>query len=226
MNLLCAVGACGPAPRGWTATARIGRQAPVAQLDRASVYGTEGQRFESSRARYEEGLEPQGFGPFLVLGRELGARSGNGRGQLSGATATAASRTQCRGSSTAHSAALRPRSVPQPTSPCARQPRPTSGRAIAMSPPYDWSAPPRASGRVGECDHRTDFVRDALVADRRAQLEAGGVGYLPMQCRAMRHRSYLPWFTASSEFSRGSCGPLIPRWVERPDLCLFVPAVS
>src|SRR3954453_2985436 len=27
--------------------------APVAQLDRASVYGTEGQRFESSRARHE-----------------------------------------------------------------------------------------------------------------------------------------------------------------------------
>src|SRR3954453_7116428 len=27
--------------------------APVAQLDRASVYGTEGQRFESSRARYK-----------------------------------------------------------------------------------------------------------------------------------------------------------------------------
>src|SRR4051794_4438534 len=27
------------------------RRAPVAQLDRASVYGTEGQRFESSRAR-------------------------------------------------------------------------------------------------------------------------------------------------------------------------------
>src|SRR6201999_2750354 len=27
------------------------RTAPVAQLDRASVYGTEGQRFESSRAR-------------------------------------------------------------------------------------------------------------------------------------------------------------------------------
>src|SRR3954454_8966718 len=27
--------------------------APVAQLDRASVYGTEGQRFESSRARFE-----------------------------------------------------------------------------------------------------------------------------------------------------------------------------
>src|SRR5436189_227003 len=29
----------------------INRSAPVAQLDRASVYGTEGQRFESSRAR-------------------------------------------------------------------------------------------------------------------------------------------------------------------------------
>src|SRR4051794_5953829 len=27
--------------------------APVAQLDRASVYGTEGQRFESSRARFK-----------------------------------------------------------------------------------------------------------------------------------------------------------------------------
>src|SRR3954454_3430173 len=33
--------------------------APVAQLDRASVYGTEGQRFESSRARSSNGvLEP------------------------------------------------------------------------------------------------------------------------------------------------------------------------
>src|SRR5918997_5183398 len=29
----------------------LSRSAPVAQLDRASVYGTEGQRFESSRAR-------------------------------------------------------------------------------------------------------------------------------------------------------------------------------
>src|ERR671926_369484 len=28
--------------------------APVAQLDRASVYGTEGQRFESSRARWKD----------------------------------------------------------------------------------------------------------------------------------------------------------------------------
>ena len=33
------------------ADARLVRLAPVAQLDRASVYGTEGQRFESSRAR-------------------------------------------------------------------------------------------------------------------------------------------------------------------------------
>src|SRR3954464_13020196 len=30
--------------------------APVAQLDRASVYGTEGQRFESSRARFVAGF--------------------------------------------------------------------------------------------------------------------------------------------------------------------------
>src|SRR5687768_5361478 len=35
---------------GYTARPQF---APVAQLDRASVYGTEGQRFESSRARYE-----------------------------------------------------------------------------------------------------------------------------------------------------------------------------
>src|SRR5215213_5097499 len=32
--------------------------APVAQLDRASVYGTEGQRFESSRARLDTGISP------------------------------------------------------------------------------------------------------------------------------------------------------------------------
>ena|SRR6266480_5392611 len=32
-------------------------RAPVAQLDRASVYGTEGQRFESSRARCEAALQ-------------------------------------------------------------------------------------------------------------------------------------------------------------------------
>src|SRR3954447_17206718 len=46
--------------RSWRSTARSHRPtaarmtrqgAPVAQLDRASVYGTEGQRFESFRAR-------------------------------------------------------------------------------------------------------------------------------------------------------------------------------
>src|SRR5215213_10947849 len=36
-----------------TATLLARFAAPVAQLDRASVYGTEGQRFESSRARRE-----------------------------------------------------------------------------------------------------------------------------------------------------------------------------
>ena len=42
------------------------RPAPVAQLDRASVYGTEGQRFESSRARYETSAA-RGFLPFWRL---------------------------------------------------------------------------------------------------------------------------------------------------------------
>src|SRR4051812_50124476 len=36
---------------GGVGAATLLRRAPVAQLDRASVYGTEGQRFESSRAR-------------------------------------------------------------------------------------------------------------------------------------------------------------------------------
>src|SRR5204863_5298155 len=40
-----------------------GAPAPVAQLDRASVYGTEGQRFESSRARVES---PATAGAFLL----------------------------------------------------------------------------------------------------------------------------------------------------------------
>src|SRR3954463_547054 len=39
--------------------------APVAQLDRASVYGTEGQRFESSRARLEA---PANAGVFAFSG--------------------------------------------------------------------------------------------------------------------------------------------------------------
>ena len=33
-------------------SANLNAAAPVAQLDRASVYGTEGHRFESCRARY------------------------------------------------------------------------------------------------------------------------------------------------------------------------------
>ena len=37
----------------------------VAQLDRASDYGSEGREFESSRARYKKALEIQGF--FAVL---------------------------------------------------------------------------------------------------------------------------------------------------------------
>ncbi len=56
------------------------RPAPVAQLDRASVYGTEGQRFESSRARSSEspaiaglssfsGAEPFPAAPESVQGR-------------------------------------------------------------------------------------------------------------------------------------------------------------
>src|SRR3954470_16109117 len=43
------------------------RHAPVAQLDRASVYGTEGQRFESSRARFEG---PADRWVFLFLGSD------------------------------------------------------------------------------------------------------------------------------------------------------------
>jgi hypothetical protein len=46
--------------RGRTEATTLGDLAPVAQLDRASVYGTEGQRFESSRAR----RKPAGNGGF------------------------------------------------------------------------------------------------------------------------------------------------------------------
>jgi hypothetical protein len=46
----------------WTA-ATLRLRAPVAQLDRASVYGTEGQRFESSRARFPRIESQAGFGP-------------------------------------------------------------------------------------------------------------------------------------------------------------------
>src|SRR3954452_1698218 len=43
--------------------------APVAQLDRASVYGTEGQRFESSRARSVG--SPAFLRGFAILGRAV-----------------------------------------------------------------------------------------------------------------------------------------------------------
>src|SRR4051812_27629280 len=42
--------------------------APVAQLDRASVYGTEGHRFESCRARFGEHRELQGL---WILGASM-----------------------------------------------------------------------------------------------------------------------------------------------------------
>jgi len=49
------------------------RPAPVAQLDRASVYGTEGQRFESSRARSTEtALESQISRRAVIPTRVLG----------------------------------------------------------------------------------------------------------------------------------------------------------
>src|SRR5215212_6797644 len=51
--------------------------APVAQLDRASVYGTEGQRFESSRARSKT---PVNTGVFVGLIFGLGDRRSNGQG--------------------------------------------------------------------------------------------------------------------------------------------------
>ena len=64
-----AIGSRPPAPRvlrglGRVArnrTATIARLAPVAQLDRASVYGTEGREFESLRAHCARGQEPWGF---------------------------------------------------------------------------------------------------------------------------------------------------------------------
>jgi hypothetical protein len=45
--------------------ATLGDFAPVAQLDRASVYGTEGREFESLRARWTNGQETRGFWPDL-----------------------------------------------------------------------------------------------------------------------------------------------------------------
>ena len=55
-------------PRG-NAT-RLTQPAPVAQLDRASVYGTEGQRFESSRARCAGRLTKRSLRGQVSPGRE------------------------------------------------------------------------------------------------------------------------------------------------------------
>ena len=47
---------------------KLGGSAPVAQLDRASVYGTEGQRFESSRARTKKASKsPRSASSMLVV---------------------------------------------------------------------------------------------------------------------------------------------------------------
>ena len=46
----------GPSVRGATS-----KHAPVAQLDRASVYGTEGREFESLRARYVKASKMEAF---------------------------------------------------------------------------------------------------------------------------------------------------------------------
>src|SRR3954462_1148685 len=61
-----------PSPLAPPAAARLSAaaQAPVAQLDRASVYGTEGQRFESSRARYEPAANG-GFSRLRIRKRRL-----------------------------------------------------------------------------------------------------------------------------------------------------------
>ena len=60
------------APPPSSTVARLGgRAAPVAQLDRASVYGTEGQRFESSRARFWNPAGRQGYSPSLTAQRVI-----------------------------------------------------------------------------------------------------------------------------------------------------------
>src|SRR5215211_2416738 len=51
--------------------------APVAQLDRASVYGTEGQRFESSRARYRN---PCAVGDLRLVAKAAGWQHRGQRG--------------------------------------------------------------------------------------------------------------------------------------------------
>ena len=55
------------------------RQAPVAQLDRASVYGTEGREFESLRARRKKNPAPAGF-LHLRIGSRTGAAGAGANG--------------------------------------------------------------------------------------------------------------------------------------------------
>jgi hypothetical protein len=75
---------CRPDPQRTTREAGLDWDpaAPVAQLDRASVYGTEGQRFESSRARSPEALHARGF---RRSGRGVKARR-SGLGSTNGST--------------------------------------------------------------------------------------------------------------------------------------------
>ena len=65
-----------PSPLGRARLVGRTALAPVAQLDRASVYGTEGQRFESSRARLEK---PCSAGLFLFSGVASPGRPGANR---------------------------------------------------------------------------------------------------------------------------------------------------
>src|SRR3954469_17053692 len=60
-----------------TATLVARFAAPVAQLDRASVYGTEGQRFESSRAR---STNPSAVGVFRLVANAAGWQQRGQRG--------------------------------------------------------------------------------------------------------------------------------------------------
>ena len=53
---------------------RLGPSAPVAQLDRASVYGTEGQRFESSRARSQKPFSRTTSATSTLILDEIGDR--------------------------------------------------------------------------------------------------------------------------------------------------------
>jgi hypothetical protein len=63
--------------------ATLGDLAPVAQLDRASVYGTEGRGFEFLRARYRKLQQRRGFWSVSLADRRAGWGAANGREQPS-----------------------------------------------------------------------------------------------------------------------------------------------